>query len=857
MLKKSPNITFLCLLGFVFLLASCAPPDDGDGNGNGNGPVGNPTSFTASPGVTTVDLSWSAVSGATGYTLERQEGSGSFVSVFSNQAGTTFEDTGLKASTTYTYRLRAAKDATLSSGKTTTTTTKEEGSAIPVSVLTPIWTSKQAVNVNSFTQGGEIQAVKNAATNVTVSGSSISISGNGEAMYYLGGECTKLTASASGSGTFRVVADDEQLWTGAGATGDLNLVGKQSVSFVFQGSGTGTWADANVYCQSTPSAPAASSPYISGRWGAVFDWGTGTPPAGYQYGKIVPTHAANLPDGSIATWAAWKETTYGNKPDETPQFRNQTAGFVWNPSQGTGANSFAVANNPTHDMFCAGLAVMSDGEVFAAGGGSLGTAGGLDSQKRTSYFNPFTKAWTEILNGSSPAMNVAHWYGTAVSLPDDRVFVVGGSSGDDLFDSIEFRGPTKASPWTHSASSAIAMYPSQEEINIPIPSGTPNFSNGTNANQAEHGEVQAWYPFLNVAPNGQLFQSGPIPRLINFTVQGTTVTGSPAVPAPAGAAQMRTWGNSIMYDEGKLLVTGGSVVRGAGATNTGFTIDINGGNISPEAVPPMRFRRAHQNSVVLPTGDVLMVGGNTSGKQFTDGSGFTCPYRNWANSTATPDVCNGGSFSGDANANNRWPTDIATESVLTPELFSPDKRAWRDLADMTVPRNYHSVGILLQDGRVLAAGGGLCGDLNGRVDGVPCNHPNGQIFEPPYLFKSDGTLASRPTIGSLSASNNGNGYPLLTYGQSVNITMTNLGEGSSITKFSMIKLSSVTHSINTDVRYLEYSAAKGNMSGAGTSYQLTTVGGANGPNILTPGYYFLFAINDKGVPSVAKVVQVL
>jgi Domain of unknown function (DUF1929) len=72
----------------------------------------------------------------------------------------------------------------------------------------------------------------------------------------------------------------------------------------------------------------------------------------------------------------------------------------------------------------------------------------------------------------------------------------------------------------------------------------------------------------------------------------------------------------------------------------------------------------------------------------------------------------------------------------------------------------------------------------------------------------------------------------------------------------MIKLSAVTHGINTDVRFLEYSAAKGNLTGSGNSYQLTTLGGSNAKNILTPGYYFLFALNEKGVPSVAKVVQV-
>jgi hypothetical protein len=863
-LKKSPKITFLCLLGLVFLLASCTPPDDG---GNG-GTINNPSSFTASPGVTTVDLSWSIVPGATGYTLERQESGGSFVPIVNGQPRTSFQDTNLKQNTSYTYRLKAVKESISSSGTTRTVTTRSQGSAVKVTGLIATWTSKQPVN--SFVEGQEVASVTNAQSNVVISADKIDFDGSGEALYYIGGLCTKFTATVSGSGTFRVFADETKIAESAGGAIDAEIpasVTKQNLALVFQGTGLASWTNPSVFCEGTPTAPQEL--YLEGRWGEVFDWGTGVadpdPNTGYRYGQIVPTHAANMPDGSIATWAAWKETTYGNKPGETPPFINQTAGFLWNPGQGgtpnTSPSSFRATNNPTHDMFCAGLSVMPNGDIFAAGGGSLGTAGGLDSQRRTSYFSSASQTWTEIQtdnnpNVDTPAMSVQHWYPTSVALPDNRIFVVGGSGSADLSTSAEIRGTSINSPWTRSLTNLASLYPTTSDINIPI--GNTAIGS-TTANAAEWAEVQGWYPYLHVAPGGELFQSGPIPNFYKYDVNviannGSTADAvSPEGDAPAGTAQMRTWGNSIMYDEGKILVTGGSVIRGAGATNTGILIDINGA-VRAEPAPPMRFRRAHQNSVVLPTGDVLIIGGNNSGKQFTDGPGNfadgtgTAPKRDW-----DPAAPQGTS----TNANYRWATDIDTESVLIPELYSPDKNTWRDLAPMSVPRNYHSVGILLQDGRVLAAGGGLCGDLGGRIDGVPCNHPNGQVFDPPYLFMPDGTLAPRPAIGSLSVSNNSEGYPLLGYGQNINISMTGLGEGTQITKFSMIKLSAVTHSINTDLRYLEYSQEKGNLSGSGTTYQLTTVGGPNGKNILTPGYYFLFAINDKGVPSVAKVVQVL
>jgi hypothetical protein len=654
----------------------------------------------------------------------------------------------------------------------------------------------------------------------------------------------------TGSGTFRVVGDNELLWSGTNEA-DADVSGKQYISLVFLGTGSATWTNPQIYCDTTPGGVSATSPAILGAWSQKFDWGTGTPAAGYQYGLIVPTHAANLPDGTVATWAAWKETTYGDKGPSTEApngYLNRTAGFIWNPA-GTDASSFTQTNNPTHDMFCAGLAVLANGDIFSAGGGSNGTTSGVDSQRRTSYFDVGRRVWEEVQTDNSsadtPAMNVAHWYGSAVAMPDNRIFVVGGSDSASRT-GAEIRGASKTSPWVRSSSNVSAMFPTTSDISTPQ-GAAYTFDNGLTPNQQELNEVLGWYPYLNVAPNGKLFQSGPIPRFYEYDI-GTNNAVTPSTElgrAPDAAYQMRTWGNSIMYDEGKILVTGGSIIRGLAATNTGVLIDLNSG-VKVEAATPMRFRRAHHNTVVLPTGEVLAIGGNNSGKQFTDGSGFTDPFREY-----DPNVATQGKGT---NANYRWNTDIATESVLVAELFDPAKNAWRDLGEMTVPRNYHSVGILLQDGRVLAAGGGLCGDFGGLITNVKCNHPNGQIFEPPYLFKPNGDPANRPEIGSLDLDTGGvSGTFRANYGSPFNVTMGKLGDGSSITRFSMIKLSAVTHSINTDVRYLEYSVKKGNLSGSGNTYQITLTGNRN---ILTPGYYFLFAINDQGVPSEAKVVQV-
>ena len=44
-----------------------------------------------------------------------------------------------------------------------------------------------------------------------------------------------------------------------------------------------------------------------------------------------------------------------------------------------------------------------------------------------------------------------------------------------------------------------------------------------------------------------------------------------------------------------------------------------------------------------------------------------------------------------------------------PEMWDPATGAWSQMAPMAIPRTYHSVALLLPDGRVFSGGGGLCG----------------------------------------------------------------------------------------------------------------------------------------------------
>ncbi|MEX2472593.1 MAG: fibronectin type III domain-containing protein [Gemmatimonadota bacterium] len=100
------NKLMLALTGLAVFAAGCGDDD----NGNGMDPV----VLSAPAGVaatatseTSIQVTYNAVSGATGYIVERAPGSsGSFASV-GTPSGTSFDDTGLQASTSYRYRVAA------------------------------------------------------------------------------------------------------------------------------------------------------------------------------------------------------------------------------------------------------------------------------------------------------------------------------------------------------------------------------------------------------------------------------------------------------------------------------------------------------------------------------------------------------------------------------------------------------------------------------------------------------------------------------------------------------------------------------------------------------------------------------
>ncbi|MDQ3562960.1 MAG: DUF1929 domain-containing protein, partial [Pseudomonadota bacterium] len=158
-------------------------------------------------------------------------------------------------------------------------------------------------------------------------------------------------------------------------------------------------------------------------------------------------------------------------------------------------------------------------------------------------------------------------------------------------------------------------------------------------------------------------------------------------------------------------------------------------------------------------------------------------------------------------------------AVHAAELWDPATENWTTLASSSgIPRVYHSTALLLPDGRVLSTGG------NG--------YPDTEIYSPPYLFKG-----TRPTITSAP--------PSVVYGQSFFVETP---DAATISKITMLRLSSTTHAFNMSQHISDPSFAQAT---GGLSVTAPPSG-----NVAPPGDYLLFILNGSGVPSVAKILRI-
>jgi hypothetical protein len=360
-------------------------------------------------------------------------------------------------------------------------------------------------------------------------------------------------------------------------------------------------------------------------------------------------------------------------------------------------NSFTTITNSNTNVFCSGHSFLPDGRLLVAGGHHLESAKG---EPHTNIFDFRTNTWSR-----GPNMNAGRWYPSTCTLANGDVLVVSGT--DENFQFNNLPQVWEGNGW-RSLTGAVRWLP--------------------------------FYPWMALAPDGRVFCAGPDQTTGFLDTNGT----GEWTQGPESSYGYRDFGSFVMYDVGKILIVGGGT-----PTNAAEVIDLNQSSPSWRRVSSMYYARRQLNTVVLPDGKVLAIGG-------TSGGGFN-------------------SFTG---------------TERSAEMWDPSKDVWTMMASQQVERLYHSTALLLPDGRVLVAGGGQPGPTGGGSDNY-----NLEIYSPPYLFKG-----SRPTITSVQDA--------IAYGELFQVKVPDKKAAKTVSDVVLIRLPSVTHAITMDQRRVRLSFAK-------------------------------------------------
>lgn len=302
------------------------------------------------------------------------------------------------------------------------------------------------------------------------------------------------------------------------------------------------------------------------------------------------------------------------------------------------------------------------------------------------------------------------------------------------------------------------------------------------------------YPHLFTMPDGNVLLAGP--RSTDSAL--LTVAGDAFTWSDVENSSWRSQGNAVLEPGGP---AGSSRVTLIGGTDPA-AIDSSGQHV-PARETTQTFDAAHPADGWSPA------------------ASMNVPRSNF-NTVVLPDrslVAIGGS-NGTSEAEGlyaTWP-DNRSRQV---DIRDPATGTWRLGPAQQEDRAYHSTAVLLPDGRVLSGG-----------DDRPSMRfsDSGEIYSPPYLFRGP-----RPLIGAAPSE--------LGYAGAFRI-----GTGAGAAGAVLMAPGVTTHGTEMQARYVQLRITHRDETG------LDAVAPPSGA-VAPPGWYMLFVLNAKGVPSVARWVH--
>ncbi|KAJ7100820.1 glyoxal oxidase precursor [Mycena belliarum] len=468
--------------------------------------------------------------------------------------------------------------------------------------------------------------------------------------------------------------------------------------------------------------------------------------------------------------------------------------------------------NTLTDTFCAGGAFLSNGTLVSVAGQPLEdpTQPPADGRLGIRLFGPCTSATgancTVFEDPAHIHLAVTRWYPTGLRIPDGSLMIIGGSNTNTFYNT----GPT--------AEDSIEFFPSR-----PGEEGTVRPSQFLLDAQPVN-----LFPRSFVLPSGHVFVIANNITMI-YDIATNTETRLPDIPNGVrvanpfdGSAQLLPLSPPLF--EPTVLVCGGSATDDTRPVTNITTLDPATNQCSRITLTPAGIARGWEvehmpearilmETVILPTGDVLLINGALTGY-----SGY-------------PSVV--GSNATGSNSDNP-----ALRGMLYRTEFPAGQRITQaGLPTSDIPRMYHSSASLTAKGNVMVAG----------------SNPHPAVVEPPTTlsFPTEFRVeflnpdfitnhAARPVIHSAPSQ--------LHFNQKASLRVTvpqSLLAGPM--KVSLMDLGYATHSQHSNSRlvFLEHTLL-------GNTLQITT---PPNNNIYPPGPAWLFLVAD-GVYSEGVQVMV-
>lgn len=509
-----------------------------------------------------------------------------------------------------------------------------------------------------------------------------------------------------------------------------------------------------------------------------------------------------------------------------------------------------------------GMAAVGDGTVMATGW-ALTAAGGTTTPP------PSTPP-----PSTDPRATTGEWQIASVTLPnrgihqtllrDGRVLVIAGSGNDEG----NFRAGQFTTHVWNPTTGAMVQVPTPEDMfcagHVTLPDGRVLIQGGTKewwtptsgfkglrssyifdpatdrftrTNDANEGR---WYPTLTKLENGNVWMGGGLTDQANQHGAHTTDMFNTATNSWLPTAQVpQTWTywgeypHMFLLGDGRLFYTGahtfGDQRPGSGSSlynwRTAQVADVPGlrekdlrDHAGSVLLPPAQNQRfmiaggGYIDQGAAPTNSVDLINMNDANPTWRPGQALPGPGRQYVNLTNM--------FDRTVLASN-GATGNRTGNISAASIFNPATNAWTTIPADPVGRNYHSMNLLLPDGRVMILGSNpIDGSVEMRVS----------IYSPPYLFRG-----TRPTVTSAPAN--------ATYGRAIN-----LGVTGNVASASLTSPMSSTHQMDTNSRLVDLP-----ITGTGTTR--TAVVPSNAA-LLPPGPYMLTVLDDKGAVSVARWITI-